>query len=81
MTLSRQEHATLSQVESGMPDSNCYCLRCKQPLTEIESHGQLLKGCVNCNIWWAMRGASRPRLSAAELRSLIKRKSEYVSCD
>jgi len=55
-----------------MPDSNCYCFECKQPLTEIERHGQLLKGCLNCNIWWALRGGSSPRLSAAELRSLIK---------
>ena len=57
--------------------SNCYCFECKQPLTEIDSHGRLLVGCMNCNIWWAMRGASSSRLSAAELRSIIKGKLEH----
>src|SRR4029079_1756511 len=57
----------------GWPDSNCYCFECKQPLTEIERDGQMLACFLHCNIWWALRGGSTPRLSAAELRSLIKR--------
>ena len=51
--------------------------RVARDLFGADRHGQLLKGCVNCNIWWAMRGASSPRLSAAELRSIIKRKLEH----
>jgi len=53
-----------------MPDTNCYCLRCKQPLIEIDHLGQSLKGCVICNVWWALRGGSKPRLTQEDLRAL-----------
>jgi hypothetical protein len=39
-----------------MSDSNCICFRCKQPLIETNSYGQLLWGCVNCKLWWLARG-------------------------
>ena len=53
-----------------MPDLNCYCIKCKQTLMEIDSRGQLLTGCVNCNIWWAAKGPVRPHLSQEQLRAL-----------
>ena len=52
---------------------NCYCFRCKQPLIEIEEDGRALKGCLNCNVWWAMRGDTPPRLSEPDLRALNKK--------
>ena len=53
-----------------MPDLNCYCIKCKQPLMEIENHGRLLTGCVNCNVWWAANGAIRQHQSPEQLRAL-----------
>jgi hypothetical protein len=28
-----------------------YCHECKRPLTEIDNRGQILQGCLSCNIW------------------------------
>ena len=42
-----------------MSDSNCICFRCKQPLIEMNSYGQLLWGCVNCKLWWLARNPVR----------------------
>ena len=39
-----------------MSDANCICIRCKRSFIELESHGMLLTGCVNCNIWWKASG-------------------------
>jgi len=38
-------------------------------LTEIDNRGQLLKGCMTCNIWWSSTG-DKVRLSEEDLRSL-----------
>jgi len=46
-----------------------YCFECKRPLTEIDNRGQLLTGCMTCNIWWSLRGA-KVRLSEEDLRAL-----------
>jgi len=27
------------------------CDRCEQPLTEIDHYGDLLTGCLECNVW------------------------------
>jgi hypothetical protein len=63
---------TLSSYDQllGMSESNCYCFRCRRSLTEINSYGQLLTGCVNCNIWWEARGPVRPHLSQRRLLAL-----------
>ena len=34
-----------------------YCRECKRPLTEVDNRGELLKGCMTCNIWWSRDGA------------------------
>ena len=46
-----------------------YCFECKQALTEIDNDGTRLWGCMNCNIWWSLRGA-KVRLSEEDLRAL-----------
>ena len=53
-----------------MSDSNCICFRCKQPLIETNSYGQLLWGCVNCKLWWLARGPVRSHSSQEQLRAL-----------
>jgi hypothetical protein len=53
-----------------MSESNCYCFRCRRSLIEVNSYGQLLTGCVNCNIWWEARGPVGPHLSQEQLRAL-----------
>ena len=68
------KHHNLINVMAG---TNCYCLRCKQPLIEIDHRGQSLKGCPNCNVWWALRGGSKPRLAQEELRSLNAAPAAY----
>jgi hypothetical protein len=42
-----------------------YCHECKRPFTEIDNRGQLLRGCMMCNIWWSPEGA-KVRLSEQE---------------
>jgi len=32
-----------------MPDSACD--KCQRPLTRIDFYGELLEGCIYCNIW------------------------------
>ena len=53
-----------------MSNSNCICFRCKQPLIETDSYGELLWGCVNCKLWWLARGPVRPHLSQEQLLAL-----------
>ena len=53
-----------------MSGSNCICFRCKRPLIETDSYGQLLWGCVNCKLWWLARDPGRSHLSQVQLRAL-----------
>ena len=53
-----------------MSGSNCICFRCKRPLIETDSYGQLLWGCVNCKLWWLARGPVRSHSSQEQLRAL-----------
>ena len=53
-----------------MSDTNCICFRCKQPLIETNSYGQLLWGCVNCKLWWLARRPVRSHSSQEQLRAL-----------
>ena len=48
-----------------------YCHECKRPLTEIDNRGELLRGCMTCNIWWSDTGA-KVRLPEEDLRSLYQ---------
>jgi hypothetical protein len=32
-----------------MPDSACD--KCQRPLTRIDFYGELLEGCIYCNVW------------------------------
>jgi hypothetical protein len=32
-----------------MPDSACD--KCRHPLTRIDFYGELLEGCIYCNVW------------------------------
>jgi hypothetical protein len=66
-----RENFRYKPTELGMPDETTisYCHECKRPLTEIENRGQLLKGCMTCNIWWSSSG-DKVRLSEEDLRSL-----------
>jgi len=52
-------------------DGTNYCFECKRPLTEIDNRGELLKGCLTCNIWWSPSGA-KVRLSEEDLRLLYR---------
>jgi hypothetical protein len=54
------------------------CHECKRPFTEIDNRGQLLRGCMMCNIWWSPEGA-KVRLSEQDLHSLhaMRRKPGY----
>ena len=45
------------------------CFECKQPLVEIDNHGQRLTGCVTCNIWWSADD-KKVRLSEEDLAAL-----------
>ena len=61
----------VAALSSTMSDEGIakYCFECKQPLTEIDNRGRRLWGCMNCNIWWSLRGA-KVRLSEVDLRAL-----------
>ena len=39
------------------------CNQCHQLLTEIENHGQRLRGCLTCNLWASVEGGRWIRLS------------------
>jgi hypothetical protein len=56
-----------------MPDetTSSYCHECKRPLTEIDNRGQLLKGCMTCNIWRSPAG-DKVRLSEEDLHALYQ---------
>ena len=62
-----------------MSESNCYCFRCRQSLIEVNSYGQFLMGCVNCNIWWEARGPVRPHLSREQLRAFNQAPNQMPS--
>jgi hypothetical protein len=59
-------------------ESTAYCHECKRPLTEVDNRGQLLRGCMTCNIWWSHDGA-KVRLSEEDLHSLhmMRQKQGY----
>jgi len=61
-SFSRYSETLLPPFEA-MPSSNWYCLRCQQPITEIDPDSEALKGCRHCNIWWVFGSIPRPRLS------------------
>ena len=48
--------------------SSLLCHECKRPLTAIDFHGEHLKGCPTCNIWWTPSDTKK-RLSEADLRA------------
>jgi hypothetical protein len=52
-----------------MSEENDVCRECKGPLTEIDNRGQLLRGCMTCNIWWSVSG-DKVRLSEEDLHAL-----------
>jgi hypothetical protein len=62
-----------------MSESNCYCFKCRRSLIEINSYGQLLAGCVSCNIWWETSGPVRPHLSQEQLRALNQAPNQIPS--
>ena len=62
-----------------MSDSNCICFRCKRPLIETDSYGQLLWGCVNCKLWWLARDPGRSNLSQEQLRALNQAPNRIAS--
>jgi hypothetical protein len=47
------------------------CRECKRHLAEIDNRGQLLRGCMTCNIWWS-RSGDKVRPSEEDLRSLYQ---------
>jgi hypothetical protein len=51
-------------------DNSACCNQCKQPLTEIDNHGERLTGCVTCNLWATAGGKRWKRLSEEDLRAL-----------
>jgi hypothetical protein len=63
-----------------MHSTNCYCLRCQQPITEIDRHGEPLRGCQHCNIWWTL-GSLRapPKISVWRLIDRLKRSQIELS--
>src|SRR4029079_8020537 len=60
-----------------MSDPNCICFRCRQPLIEMNSYGQLLWGCVNCKLWWLARGPVRSHSSPKQLPTSIKSNPKF----
>ena len=46
------------------------CNQCHQLLTEIENHGQRLRGCLTCNLWASVDVGRWIRLSEEDVRSL-----------
>jgi hypothetical protein len=65
---------------SSMYEENTidYCRECKGTLIEIDNRGELLRGCMTCNIWWS-RSGEKVRLSEEDLRSLhlMRRRPGY----
>ena len=45
------------------------CTECKQPLAEIDNGGQILAGCITCNLWRDQDG-NVVRLSVEDLSAL-----------
>ena len=62
-----------------MSDLNCICFRCKQPLIEMNSYGQLLWGCVNCKLWWLARDPVRSHLVAGAPSISIRHPPEHLT--
>ncbi len=52
-----------------MPDETRTCHECKRPLIEIDNHGERLKGCMTCNIWWTLDDTKK-RLPETDLHAL-----------
>jgi hypothetical protein len=44
------------------------CNQCKQPLIEIDNHGERLKGCLTCNLWSIVDRKLWKRLSEEDRR-------------
>ena len=46
------------------------CHNCGQELVEIDNRGELLTGCITCNLWTAGDAKGWTRLSVEDLRAL-----------
>jgi hypothetical protein len=46
------------------------CNHCKRPLTEIDSRGERLTGCLPCNLWATADCTRWKKLSKEDLRAL-----------
>jgi hypothetical protein len=51
-------------------ENTACCNQCKQPLIEIDNHGERLTGCMTCNLWSRAGGKRWKRLSEEDLRAL-----------